>query len=392
MTTDSGGIIQVRNNGGGRWRDDTVVARVAAVIGQVEGDPEYLFGNVTAVHADHGGRVYVADRIGSSVRTYAPDGTFLAWLGREGEGPGEYTWPTALLADRADDLWVRDINRFTHLSRDNPNALPDRVIGTIRLPGYGNTKSRRSRIDTAGVLLYPASLFRLDAPPQFFYLRNLAGAWLDDTLHVPRFAHLDGHESAWVRTSEHGGRMFAGLSVAPFEPLASWDVTARGTVMGSDGETYSIVEVDLRGDTIRVVHRTDYAIPVPEGEYQDSLAALRALIDSLPVPVSRVLRASPLVLSMQPPRVYPAVLDLTVGTGDWIWVRRWPTSASTQFDVFDAEGFYLGHVLVPVALLPDPPPFYGEGTIVGVIRDADTDVERVVTLVFEIPPLEEVGR
>jgi hypothetical protein len=29
---------------------------------------------------------------------------------------------------------------------------------------------------------------------------------------------------------------------------------------------------------------------------------------------------------------------------------------------------------------------------VGVIRDADTDVERVVTLVFEIPPLEEVGR
>ena len=157
--------------------------------------------------------------------------------------------------------------------------------------------------------------------------------------------------------------MVDGFSVAPFEPVASWDVTLHGTVIGADGASYRLVEVGLHADTLRIVERAVTLQHVPEQEHRDSLEALQRRSGSLPVPVTELIDASELAVQGRLPREYPPVLGVYVGRQGWIWIRRWPSAARSQFDVLDERGVYLGHVLVPVPLLADPPPFFDEGLI-----------------------------
>ena len=44
-----------------------------------------------------------------------------------------------------------------------------------------------------------------------------------------------------------------------------------------------------------------------------------------------------------------------------------------------------GTVVVPAPLLADPPPFFGEDIIVGVVMDPVTDVHSVVAFRFRMP-------
>lgn len=107
-------------------RGDTIVARQYAAIGQVEGAPEYLFGDIYAVAEDSQRRIHVADRIGSTIRVYAPSGEFIRQIGAEGRGPGEYEWPVDIRF-RRDTAYVRDRERLTILvpRRRNPGPGPD---------------------------------------------------------------------------------------------------------------------------------------------------------------------------------------------------------------------------------------------------------------------------
>ena len=49
------------------------------------------------------------------------------------------------------------------------------------------------------------------------------------------------------------------------------------------------------------------------------------------------------------------------------------------------DGRYAGTVVVPAQLLADPPPFFGEDIIVGVVMDPVTDVHSVVAFRFRMP-------
>ena len=126
---------------------DTVTAIVAATIGStgVEGTDEYIFADVRSVAADEAGLIYVADRIPPSVRVYGPEGDFIAWVGREGEGPGEFPWLSDILADEG-KLYVRG-QRITVFTASGTSEYPDSVETTWRFPGYANTSSERARFD-----------------------------------------------------------------------------------------------------------------------------------------------------------------------------------------------------------------------------------------------------
>lgn len=64
---------------------------------------------------DAAGNLYVADTFNGRIQAFAPDGSFLWKLGTEGNGPGEFLWPTDVaLSPSGDILYVMDM-------------LPDRV-------------------------------------------------------------------------------------------------------------------------------------------------------------------------------------------------------------------------------------------------------------------------
>ncbi len=86
------------------------------VIGDDESaPPEYLFRSPQHICTDVSGRVYVADRRESKVRVFDNEGTFLAALGREGKGPGEFRRISAIALDSKGRLVVYDrmLQRFT---------------------------------------------------------------------------------------------------------------------------------------------------------------------------------------------------------------------------------------------------------------------------------------
>lgn len=365
-------------------RPDTLLARPYAQIGSIDGAEEYLFGDITAVAEDSRRRIYVADRIGSTVRVYAPDGRFLTQLGREGDGPGEYRWPLDIRF-RGDTAYVRDINRITVLVPRSSGAIPDSVRATWRLPGYGNSASRAAAITADGSYYYPAYLIRSDdSLHRHFYLRLQGGEWTADTLEVPRYRNMSSTASAYYMVNRGTGRMLEGLNATPFAPRPRWDITSRGTIVSGDGTRYALRETDLRDRTVGRISRTVPPQPVPTTERRDSLAELGARLGSVPVPLDDVRNIPDEVRNLRLPDVLPAFIDVQVAVDETIWVRRWPRPGRREsiFDVFTGDGQFLRTTIIPAPLALDPPPYITAGTLLGVVIDPDTEVESVVAFRF----------
>ena len=95
-------------------------------------------------------------------------------------------------------------------------------------------------------------------------------------------------------------------------------------------------EFDQDGQLLRTIGGPELERrPVPRAERADSMRALEARIDSLPV--------------------------------------------------LEYDGRYAGTVVVPAPLLAYPPPLFGEDIIVGVVMDPVTDVHSVVVFRFGMP-------
>lgn len=372
-------------------QQDTVTAVVAARIGNGPlGDEteEYIFGDVRSVAADEHGRIYVADRLTPSVRLFGSDGEFVAWIGREGEGPGEFTWPVDILPAAGGRLFVKG-SRITVFATSTSSEYPDLVVGTWRPPPpFFNSDSWRARL-VDDVYYYPDAMHLTNGPSSHFYVKYGPDGLAGDTARVPEVGGISRQRTAFYRVGQGGGRMVYGFNSAPFASRADWDMTGRGTIIASDGETYQIQEFDQDGRLLRTIagHAVERRA-VPPAERADSVRALEARIDSLPVPLEDVLHVAPEILRGEIPDSLPAVLSLHVGASDRIWVERWPPEgrgSSRYYDVLEYDGRYRGTVVVPAPLLADPPPFFGEDVIVGVVMDPTTEVHSVVSLRFRLP-------
>ena len=367
---------------------DTVTAIVSAQIGDtgmLDEVDEYIFGEIQSVTADGNGLVYVADRLPPSVRVYRPDGEFLAWIGRAGEGPGEFSWPVDLLAID-DRLFVRG-QRVTVFRKSEGSEYPDSVLTTWSVPGFPNSDSWRARFHD-GIYYYPHYSFPRDGPDQYFYLQVGLGGFTTDTVHVPALANIAARRSAVYWVSARSGRMIGGLNMAPFAARAAWDLTGRATVIAGNGSEYAFEEYGPDGQLLRTIEGPVSAQrPVSRSERADSVAALELRIDSLPVPLDRIEGVAPEIRAGNIPETLPHFISVHVGSSDRIWVERWGLEGageSRHFDVLEYDGSYAGTVVVPVPLLNDPPPFFGDDVVIGVTMDPETGVHTVAVSRFDL--------
>ena len=102
--TDSAGVTLVNNVGGSArlWSVEPVLS-----IGQESGDEAYVFGRIADVTVDSQNRIHVLDQHAHVVRTYGADGVFIRSVGREGQGPGEFSdFVNAVLVGVGDSIFV----------------------------------------------------------------------------------------------------------------------------------------------------------------------------------------------------------------------------------------------------------------------------------------------
>lgn len=125
------GVRLVHSKKGGLWGKSPKVALIPVqTLGDLYAEDEkYAFHMPSDVALDAAGNIYVLDAGNHRIQKFDKNGKYLATIGRQGQGPGEFYLPASLEIDEKGNLYVSDPNqqRFIILTPEG------REMKTIRL-------------------------------------------------------------------------------------------------------------------------------------------------------------------------------------------------------------------------------------------------------------------
>jgi len=110
------------------------------IIGQEE-DEDYFFPESVRINVDGQGRFYVCDIGNRRVQVYDKSGIYVKSLGRQGQGPGEYAFPSNVLIAGTGDICIDSGSSFVIFGPDGifkKNVTPKTFLSTKSL-GPGGT-------------------------------------------------------------------------------------------------------------------------------------------------------------------------------------------------------------------------------------------------------------
>lgn len=361
VVRDSVGVRIVENSAP-VWTGDqswTISAEPVLELGMGTGRQEYEFYRVAGARRLQDGRIVVADGGSRQLRFFDGAGRFLSSAGRQGGGPGEFSWIERLWVYR-DTLVVWDIalNRVSLFDLQGQyvrslriHGLPPELfgqfadgtyVGVVGVPAATPTDASRLRRDTLACQRY-------DTAGEFLNRVTLIAAEI-------RYRFSDGGITAHPQV--------------PFYPSASYSVHGMTLIAGSG----DISEIEVRFADGRL----DVLVRWPTAErrvtsdllsrYNETVST-HARDESWEKYYRAFFRAAPA------PGTLPVFDAIVVDDEGNIWVRRYepPWELDRRWIVFDRRGRWLGSVEIPSGLRIIQ---IGPDFVLGVYRD-DLDIERV---------------
>lgn len=339
-------------------------------LGSVDGDGPEAFFRVTDLHRARNGRVFVADAGSAEVRVFSGDGSYLATWGREGDGPGEFRAPGALLPwPGSDTVGVWD-SRQRRLTLFGPDGEPGRSLAMSEVAGV--TSPQLAGILPDGALLLTGIDFAFeDAGDGLVRPPRLAVLVEPD---LSERAHLGTHPGSEALMSVSPERVE--IFRVPFARSVVAEVVGDG-VMFSPTDRWDLHIHDRDGRLERIVRVDRAATPLTPAIVEAEIERQAALA---PEAARAGLRTR---LSEGPhPEALPAFGAVVGDTDGRLWVEVFRPEAQTgpsRWVIFDADGRLLGGLTLPEGFTPHRA---GDGWLLGVAVD-DLGVERV-----QIWPLE----
>ena len=256
-----------------------------------EGDA--LFGSVSDVNVRstaQGLRLYVLDHQASEVTIWTPDGTLIRRVGREGEGPGEFTRPAdlVLLEDR---FYVTDERRFTSFTFEGEVMRTDAVPASLSWRGF-RFRNEAMFEDGSFVVtpVVPSMIIDgttgddpADVIPGLRISRRGA-SWALDTLALISFRK-------WLVPFPLVGDP-APAHLDSFRPDAPGGSVVLGRTQELPPGTFELIEISMTGDTIWTRRIRLPPVPVEDHEVE-AVVNRRASVfaswsgDSVPSPILR---------------------------------------------------------------------------------------------------------
>jgi hypothetical protein len=330
------GIPRVTNTGNGAWApgDAWTVEEAGAVIGDVGGADEYVFGEIAGLGVAPDGRVYVADGQAKEVRVFAADGTFAFRFGRSGEGPGEFRAIDALTFTPDGAVVVRDPQGF-RITVFEPDGAYRSSYRLLR-PFMQFSGTTTMTVDDRGRLFdqLQFSIGSASADSLGVIVYSVVGSPADSIV-------LMVHERRSV-TITRDGRAVMGIAV-PFTPRPTMAVARDGTIAFGIGDSLHFTVVDERGDTLHTVARDVQPVIVTGVERDSALAEMRETAEEN----AGVKQLPDFDFPARKPAYTHIVAD---AEGHW-WVgsgRTWGRAPEhARYDVFEKDGRYMGPVDVP---------------------------------------------
>lgn len=348
-------------------------------IGMQDGAPRYSGVSSIALEPRRG-IVFVADPVQNVVYAFDSTGALVQRIGRKGEGPGDFDTPVGLAVSPDGTLWVRDFTRVQLFTWQRVGDFEGyRVSSQFRGPPMPDWNTRESSfLDRSGQRYYYPH--RSAAEPRHSYQIYTREGAADGRVAVPAFASQEPY-AVWVETSASGGRKLYGLSAPPFSAQASWAITPDGTLLTTDGVEYSVTESDARGRHVRTYRRNLPRVRIPARLRDDSIGALRGRLDTISVPLSRVVGLPDSVRLLLLPEYFPSVIDVLASPTGARVVRRWTFGSGlerTELDFFSPAGPFLGTGTAAVAFARRPKPVIACGYMLGVVEDTESGDQVVV--------------
>ena len=383
-TETIGDTTVVRTVSGSVWGGEaTLVPEVS--IGELDGPEEYLFGSVSAIAVDDDHNVYVLDRQPRHVRAFDSEGTYVKTLGGPGEGPGEFKVPIGLAISNG-RLLVRDPanGRVQLFGLETGENEEWRYLPSDR---FWNTPLYR---DDQGRIYVDISEIE-----RRFIVMDSDGTPID-TISAPEApADFDDDKYGMSTAGESGDRWMSVGATVPFSPGWYRTVHPTGHFMSALSTAYRI---DLERDSgVLRIERNHTPVAVADDE--------RDRHEQRIVNTMREVDAGwnwdgPAIPDHKPP-----FRGLSAGSDGRIWVSLWTEAQQVanedhdpanpesspftwveplRYDVFEADGTYLGAVIPPEGFSLSAPPVFGRSFVWAVER-GELDVQRVVRYRIALP-------
>jgi len=347
-------------------------------IGVVSGDPLYELGEISAGRMRSDGGIVLADIRTKTLRHYSADGVFRGEWGGEGQGPGEFLFPTQILIDADDAVtaWDGEAWRATRFSAEG------RLLEVTTL-----------QYDELVGLLEPDL-----APVTAFVLAG--GGYLIPMLEVPGIS--SGQKGAVVKSGPAGSgsslprqRMVTVMAVpdlsaargvmemrweeqvevaapwGPFQvapplgrrPVYTVRPNDQGFCVGDQSET-SVACVGPSG----VLRNVSWSAPPRPISLDDpEIEEWRERVEGVLAGKMGADAIEGIIGEVPLPTVRPPYGELILDHEGNLWIEQGPTSngSSREYLVFDSGGSEVGSVVVPEGRILD----IGEGRVLLLTTD-----------------------
>ena len=347
-----GGIVATHSPGPTGWHD-TLGWRLVpdGRIGGGLDEPGELV-NPQSLALDDAGNLYVADQQPAVIRMFAPDGRFVRTIGREGQGPGEFV--VGFISARGGHVAVQD-------PRTSRLSLFDTAGTFIRSWSTGCCIWSWINLDRQHRVYVPV-MTPPDVDASNRYVRYDTLGAVIDTVAVPK-----GEEpKMWTVRAGSGSNRLQMMTPVPFTPQMRHALAPDGSIVfGWTGE-YRLVRTDGQ-DTLGVMSRDWTPDPLSQERRQRHVDGM---IERMGPGMDEVTLRNSFPVG-EIPATLPAFADLNVDGAGNVWLTTDADSASARFDVFSAEGAWLGRVVLPESFDPFTPSVWGADRVYMAREDED---------------------
>ena len=366
IDTLTSGEVVVHNEGTPLWSPEEAWQVVEEFrIGSDTGEDAIIFGTIRSFDVDADGQIYVLDDQSQEIHVFDGDGTYVRTAGTQGPGPGEFENAGAVDISPNGEILVMEMpkGRLTVLGSDGLYRRMVHINSTgWHYSTYPGGMDRTGRYNGA-------VLVGTDEDSKLMLARfDESFAPLDTVAYPESPVEYDYYELIL----EGGGSVRAGI---PFQGSLEWRFSLGGNFWTLYTGTYELTEVTADGTVLRRIRMKFEPIPVTAQDKAELRPSFQWFTDQGgKVDLSRI------------PNTRPVVSSFFSDDRGNLWVKRValsPDDADRLFDVFDAEGRFLGGLNLPFGLRSDPEPVVRSGILYGISEDEDGSsvvvIARVVT-------------
>ena len=341
-------------------------------IGVTDGAQEYMFGAMGDMALGPDSSIYVFDTSVPVLRHYDANGKFVRTIGRQGQGPGEYSSSAVVEVAPDGRIVVMTTGRINLYSpAGQPIAHWPTPPGGA--PPFDNSDTQ-PMIDSAGYLVYAATLRDSTLPLNSMegrtpvVIRRRLDGTIADTIHRPALPEVPALTARGRRPILGPDGQVAGYATSPrlgvpFNASPIWIWSPLGYLVTSVPTRYSL-ELLVPGGSIVSIRRDVPAVIVSDAERRLERERVETYM--------RLTQPNWSWGAVDIPRTKPVFSQIFIGSDGRIWVslgdsptappptrpapqpgaprERVPPGARRRaqlYDVFEPDGRYLGQVETP---------------------------------------------